>query len=97
VGKFFCNGYVEFALLFLSIGAGAYIIYDGFVQHRKNAIIGCYVLGILCWSLHLVCEFRGIAWIGLEYVLFVGSFWVLLSYYLNHRFTHCMVSSSCDR
>ena len=90
------NIWIELGLLFFSILIGVFIIYTGYCSHKKVHSCILFGIGALFWTVNILFEYLDILHIHDAHVvlLSVGTGFILLSYYLNHRFSSCCVTSS---
>ena len=88
LGSVFQNIWIELAIFFTFIFCGAAIIYSGFCQHKRRHVFAIFTLGVTFWLLHLAFEIFEL--MDLEgALLFLGTIFVLGSYYFNHRNLKC--------
>lgn len=88
MGSFFENVWIELLILFSSIIIGSIIIYKGFCQHKRRHVCILFIIGIMFWISHLGLDFFDMH--EFEWILFfIGSFFVVGSYYFNHRNLKC--------
>ena len=87
------NIYFEIGILLSSILLGVSIIYRGYCSHKLLHSTCLYFFGIALWIFHSILEHTGKA--TSEKYLLIGTGFVLLSYFINHRFMKCC-PSNCE-
>ena len=87
--------WIELSLLFTSVCCGTWIVYQGYCTHKKQHSIILFAMGSILWIVHTLLEHADIA--NAEYSLTLGSIFVLVSYYINHRYLKCCPSDCCRK
>ena len=75
--------WIELSLLFISVCCVTWIVYQGYCTHKKQHSIILFAMGSILWIVHSLLEHADIA--NAKYSLTLGSIFVLVSYYINHR------------
>ena len=95
ISESFHNIYFEIFLLFFSIACGIYIIHNGVCSHKKKHTWFIFSAGAFLWCLNIILDHT--EFLGSEFTLLIlGSLFVLLSYYINHRYLKCCSGHSCS-
>ena len=91
---------IEIGLLATAVLGGSYIIRNGYCQHKREHSVILFALGTLFWILHvgvdhspLFGHYHGLA---SSLLLLTGTVFVLISYYINHRYLNCCAHQSCQ-
>ena len=94
LSNIFKNEFTEAAMLVTSIGLGSYIIYSGYCVHKKKQSIKFFILGSSLWIIHSLLEHLNKS--GGEYLILIGTVFVLTSYMINHRQSERCTRQCCD-
>ena len=90
------NVWIQLSLLITSIASGIAIVYSGYCKHRQTHSLILFALGSGVWITNsALMHFKNYQ---SDYSLFLGLSFVLLAYYLNHRYLQCCSTcSSTDK
>ena len=92
IGRYFENLFLEISLLIISILCGIFIVYKGYCNHKKQHYMILFSLGAALWIVHTAFELKDI--FGAKLYFLLGTFLVIMSYYLNHQLIKCLPNKS---
>jgi len=84
IGSFFHSFLFEMFIFTTSIISGSYIIYKGYCRHKRKRVTILFIIGVVFWLFHFILDLFHLHDFEL-FTLFVGSLFVVGSYYLNHK------------
>ncbi len=94
LGHMFDNHMVELGLLLFSISCGVYVVYQGYCIHKKTRSLYLFGLGALIWLVHGKLTHHEL--MADVILLLIGSIFVLIAYYVNHRLIKACSCEHCD-
>lgn len=87
MGVIIKNPMIEIGVLIGSIVMGMMVIHSGYCTHKKKHTIALFSVGAVLWIAHSLIEhFEWVHWHGL---LAIGTGFVLIAYWANHRYLSC--------